>query len=116
LLYATLSLGIGSGCNKITYLENVKVIVKYFFSFQKFLTLDGISEIEQLHMLDVKNLIQFGLITIVVSLINLIFLRKILSRQFRKRVLILFLMCIAVISLIGITNFDLFLHISQNPF
>lgn len=106
-LYNLLKLGESSNLGITPYLETVNTIVKYFFSFEKYLSLKGLTKIEIYHMLDVKNLFLLGLFVLIISFVVFLLFKNSLNTTSRKRIVLSFFAVISLIVLFGFFNFDL---------
>ncbi|MEF3244713.1 MAG: DUF1461 domain-containing protein [Caldisericaceae bacterium] len=107
VLYNLLKLGELSNLGITSYLETVNTIVKYFFNFQKYLSLQDLTKIEIYHMFDVKNLFLLGLLVLVVSFVVFLLFRNSLDITTRKKIVFTFFIGISVVSFFGLLNFDL---------
>lgn len=107
VLYNLLKLGELSNLGITSYLETVNTIVKYFFNFQKYLSLQDLTKIEIYHMFDVKNLFLLGLLVLVVSFVVFLLFRNSLDITTRKKIVFTFFIGISVVSFLGLLNFDL---------
>ncbi len=107
VLYDLFKLGESSNLGINFYLETVNTIVKYFFSFQKYLSLQGLTKIEIYHMLDVKNLLLVGLVVLITSFVVFLLFKNSLNTTTRKRIVLSFFTVISLIVLFGFFNFDL---------
>lgn len=95
-----------NGFEKREYLNKVSSIIRYFFDRSVYLTIDGFTEIEKIHMKDVKILVLISFLLFLLSLFFIVYFRKNLKRDVLKISAVTTI--IFVISLIGfsLTNFD----------
>lgn len=105
-LYNLLNLQQTSGLPKDVYLDKVSKIVKYFFTKDKFLEIEGITEIEKIHMKDVKTLILISFIILTISSLTLFFLRRFIDKRTLKISGISILVIIAFLLFEVFFNFD----------
>ena len=91
---------------KPTYLNTVDKVIGYFFNTQRYLQIDGITEIEQLHMLDVKKLIITAFVIFIITLIIVILKRRFITKGFLKGTATFLLIFSGILIILSFTSFD----------
>uniref|UniRef100_A0A7C4XUX6 DUF1461 domain-containing protein n=1 Tax=Caldisericum exile TaxID=693075 RepID=A0A7C4XUX6_9BACT len=91
---------------KDRYLDKVKSIIRYFFDSNTYISLEGLSHIEIVHMYDVKNLIKASLFLLIFSAILLIVGRKYLTLPIIKSASITVLILTGFLFIGSLVNFD----------
>ncbi|MBP8612812.1 MAG: DUF1461 domain-containing protein [Candidatus Atribacteria bacterium] len=91
---------------KPTYLNTVDKVIGYFFNTQRYLQIDGITEIEQIHMLDVKKLIIAAFLMFIVTLIIVILNKRFITKGFLKVTATFLLIASGILIILSFTSFD----------
>ncbi|BAL80943.1 lipoprotein intramolecular transacylase Lit [Caldisericum exile] len=106
LLYDTLHLKDYNNMEKEDYLSKVSIIIHYFFNTKPLLEIKEMSEIEKIHMKDVKFLILLALLILVFALVTVLVFRRELKKIIIREAGIVTLGIVAIIVIFSLINFD----------